>query len=68
MNFIVGLSMLEGYNAICVIINRLIKERYYVFYIVDDKGIFIKNITNIFIRYIFRLHELPALIIFDRGL
>jgi len=30
MNFITELFLLEGYNAICTIICRLIKERHYV--------------------------------------
>ena len=57
--------MLKDYNVIYVIINKFIKERYYISYITDDKGIFIENIANIFIKYIFRLYKLLALIIFD---
>ena len=68
MNFIISLSMSESYNVIYIIIDRLIKERYYISYIIDNKGISAESITNIFIRYIFHLYKLSILIIFDRGL
>ena len=68
MNFIIDLLILEGYNVICVIIDRFIKERHYVPYITDDKDASIENITNMFIRHVFHFHELLALIISDRGL
>ena len=68
MDFIINLSILEGYHVIYIIIDGLIKERYYILYIVDNKGIFAESIINIFIKYIFRLYKLLTLIIFDRGL
>ena len=68
MDFIISLLMLKNYNIIYIIIDRFIKERYYILYIINDKGIFIKSIINIFIRYIFRLYRLSTLIISDRGL
>ena len=68
MNFIISLSILKGYNVIYIIIDRFIKKRYYISYIIDNKGSSIKSIIDMFIRYIFRLYKLSILIVFDRGL
>ena len=47
-------------------IDRLIKKRYYVLYTIDNNNTFIKNIIKMFIKKVFRIHELFALIMFDR--
>ena len=38
MDFIIGLPLLEGHNAIYIIVDRLIKERHYVPCHLGDKG------------------------------
>ena len=68
MNFIINLLMLKDYNIIYIIIDKLIKERHYILYIIDNEKTSIKNIIDIFIKYIFRLYRLSILIIFDRNL
>ena len=67
MDFIIDLSTFEEYNAILVFIDRYIKERYYILYTIDKKGIFAKNIVYILLKEVFRLYGLPVLIILDRG-
>ena len=49
-------------------INRLIKERYYILCMINDNDIFIKSIIEMLIKKIFRIYELFVLIMFDRGL
>ena len=47
--------------------NRLIKERYYVLYMMKNNNIFIKSIIEMLIKKIFYIYELSTLIMFDRG-
>ena len=61
------LSKSDKYNAIFVIIDRLIKKRYYILYIAIKEGISIKNIINILIKKVFRLYSLLVSIILNRG-
>ena len=49
MNFIIGLSLLSEYNAICVIVNRLIKKRYYITYTISDNDTLVDIVMNIII-------------------
>ena len=66
MNFIIELLKSNKYNVIFVIINKFIKKRHYILYIVIDEDIIMNNIVNIFIREIFRLYNFPIFIILDR--
>ena len=63
-----NLLILKDYNVIYLVIDKFIKERYYILYIIDNKDIFIENIIDIFIKYVFYLYKLSMLIIFDKGL
>ena len=47
-------------------INRLIKKRYYILYIINDNNIFIENTIEMLIKKIFRIYKLFILIMFDR--
>ena len=47
-------------------IDRLIKERYYILYTTKDNNTFIKNTIEMFIKKVFRLYELSASIMFNR--
>jgi hypothetical protein len=68
MNFIIRLPLLiKGFNIIFIIINRLFKERYYISYTTKDKRTSAKETTNLFLRWVYRIHNLPNLIISDRG-
>ena len=66
MNFIVDLLLLKDYNVIWVIVNRLIKKRYYVSCTTKNNNTFIENIIEMFIREVFHIYELLILIMFDR--
>ena len=46
--------------------NRLIKKRYYVSYMMKNNNTFIESIIEMLIRKIFYIHELSVLIMFDR--
>ena len=48
-------------------INRVIKERHYVFYTIKNNNTFIENTVEMLIKKVFRLHELSTSIMFDRG-
>ena len=48
-------------------VDRLIKERHYVLYTIEDNDIFVKSIIEMLIKKVFRLYELLTLIMFDRG-
>ena len=48
--------------------NRLIKKRYYVLYITKNNDTFVESIIEMFIKKVFRIHELLTLIMFDRDL
>ena len=39
MDFITGLPVLEGYNAILVVVDRLSKKRHYIPYTAAKEGI-----------------------------
>ena len=67
MNFIIDLSLLQDYNVIWVVIDRLIKKRHYVPCTAENDDTFIENIIEMLIEKVFRLYELSTLIMFDRG-
>ena len=66
MNFIVGLSQFEKYNAIFIVVNRLIKERYYILYTIINKGTLVENTAEMLINEVFRLYKLLVLIVSNR--
>ena len=66
MNFIIKLLNSKKHNIICIIINRLFKKRYYIFYTIDKKNIVIEICVRILFYYVFRIHELFSFIILNR--
>ena len=66
MNFIVGFFSAKEYNVICIIINRFIKERHYVFYWSNEQDLSAEEVAFIMIWNIFRFHELPDTIVSDK--
>ena len=56
MDFVVSLPLVNGYDSVCVSVDRLIKEQHLTacHFTITSEGL-----ANLFIRDIFRLHELP---------
>ena len=55
MNFVVGLSLVNGYDSVCVSVSQLIKKQHLTasHFIIISEGL-----ADLFIRDIFRLHGL----------
>ncbi len=66
MNFITELSLSEGYNVICTIICRLIKERHYVSCHWRDDDISVEETIWIMLWNVYRLHDLLSSIVSNR--
>jgi hypothetical protein len=64
MDFVTGLPWSNGCDAIWVVVHHLTKERHLVPCRTDVDA---KELANLFIAHIFRLHGLPLTIISDRG-
>jgi transposase InsO family protein len=64
MDFVTGLPVSEGHDAIWVVIDRLTKMRHFVPCSTTVDG---KELANLFVTNIFRLHGLPDSIISDQG-
>ena len=63
MDFIIGLPKSKKQNdSICVSINKLSKEAHFIPMKSTYKAV---NITDIFLKEIFRLHGIPKVIILD---
>ncbi len=66
MNFITELLLSEGYNVICTIICRLIKERHYVLCHWEDDDISVEETVWIMLWNVYRLHDLLSSIVSNR--
>ncbi len=66
MNFIIDLSDSYDYNAILTVICRLLKERHYIFCIIDDEDITVKKTAEMLLQWIYWTHDLSSFIVFDR--
>ena len=67
MNFIIELFDSRNNNVICIIIDRLIKKRHYVFCVIDDDDLVVQACIKILIHYVFHTHELFFFIISNRN-
>jgi hypothetical protein len=65
MNFITHLPNSYTYNAILVIIDRLIKMKHFIH--CKKTCNFEKN-ARLYVKYIWKLHNLSRIIVFNRGL
>ena len=66
MNFIVDFFSAKKYNVICIIIDRLIKKRHYVFCWSGKQDLNAEEVAFIMIWNVFRLHELSDTIVSDK--
>ena len=64
MDFIVGLPLVDGYDSVCVSVDRLTKEQHLT---ACHSTITSEGLADLFIRDIFRLHGLPDSVTSDRG-
>ena len=64
VNYIVELLILESYNTITIIIDRLIKMRHFV--PITNKVI-VEDITDLFINYVYKLYRFPDTVMSDWG-
>ncbi len=68
MNFIIDLSDSYDYNAILTVICRLLKERHYIFCIIDDEDITAEKTAEMLIQWVYWTHDLSSFIVSDRDL
>jgi hypothetical protein len=66
MNFVIELFESKEFNAIWMIMNKLIKMHHYVLCITEEDDTFVEKTTRLLINHIWKLHELSSIIIFDR--
>ncbi len=60
------LLKLKGFNAILNIIDWLMKERYYIVYIIIKESIITENTAKILYKNVWRIHDLFNIIISNR--
>lgn len=64
MDFVVGLPWSNGHDAIWVVADRLTKQRH----LVPCRGdVDARELADLFLQWVFRLHGLPETIVSDRG-
>jgi hypothetical protein len=67
MNFVIKLfKNKKKFNVILMIINQLTKTHHYIFCTTAKKDINTEKIVRLLINYVWKLHELLNIIIFDR--
>jgi hypothetical protein len=68
VNFVGPLPESEGANIVIMIIDRITKLRYYIPCHAGEGNLNFKHVIKFFLRYIWKYHGLPDLIVSDRGL
>ena len=66
INFIIELLELADRNAICIVIDKLTQERYYIVCIATDKSIFVEAIVDILFDNMFKYYNFSISITFDQ--
>ena len=64
MDFVTGLPLADGYDSICVIVDRFSKQRHLC---PCNATIDAPGFAELFIKEVFRLHGLPRTVTSDRG-
>ena len=67
MDLITTLPKSKGCNVIFIIYCRLLKERLYIPVTNKNEGISAKELTNVFLKKVYRYYGLFSLIVSDRG-
>ena len=66
INFIIDLFESERHNVICIIVDKLTRERYYEFCKIIDDDTSTETTTEILIREVFKYHDLFTSITLDK--
>ncbi len=65
MNFIINLFDLYNYNIILIVICKLLKERHYIFCIIDDENITAEKTAEMLLQWVYWTHNLSSFIVFN---
>ena len=66
MNFIINLFDSYDYNVILTVICRLLKERHYIFCIIDDEDITVKKTAEMLLQWVYWTYDLSSFIVFNQ--
>jgi hypothetical protein len=67
IDFVISLPLSESKNVIFVVVNRLIKEYYFIPCFAREKGISAKETTRMIICYIYLLYRQYESAVLDQG-
>ncbi len=67
LNFVTGLLISNGYNAILIVVDRLTKERHYISCTTDVNGTTTEATAQLLLQNVWKLHGLPSSLTSDRG-
>jgi len=67
LDFVTGLPLCEGCNAILVVTCRLTKERHYIPCLAGEEGTTAESTAQLLLRHVWKHHGLPTTIVLDRG-
>ena len=67
MDFVVGLPKSRGYDAILMVVDRLLKERHYIPCTEENNGTNAEATAAMFLRYVWCYHGLPISLTSDQG-
>ena len=67
LDFVTGLPISNGYNAILMVVDRLTKERHYIPCTIDENGTTTEATAQLLLQNVWKLHGLPLLLTSDRG-
>ena len=67
IDFVVGLPRSQGYNAILMVVDRLLKKRHYIPCTEQNDGTNEEATATMFLRFVWCYHGLPISLTSDRG-
>ena len=67
LDFVTRLSHSNGFNAVLMVIDRLIKEKHYILCITDENGTTTEAIAYLFLNNVWKLHGLSLSLISNQG-
>ena len=67
LDFVTGLPISNGYNAILMVVDCLTKERHYIPCTTDENGTTTEATAQLLLQNIWKLHGLPSSLTLDRG-